>query len=71
VSKGVNFAKDYQKDSYNKNILMGKIKRIKLIIHILKTFIPQNMWNLKFLKSSWNFPKLIQNFRALTILYQI
>jgi hypothetical protein len=37
----VNFAKDYQKDSYNKTHLMGKkLRGYKPIIHIKKTFIP-------------------------------
>jgi len=28
----INFKKDYQKDSYNKNILIKKIKRIKKLL---------------------------------------
>ncbi len=37
--EGVNFAKDYQKDSYNKHILIEKIQMIKNINHIKKTLI--------------------------------
>jgi hypothetical protein len=37
----VNFAKDYQKDSYNKTYLMGKkLRGSKPINHIKKKFIP-------------------------------
>jgi len=51
VLEEINFAKDYQKDLYNKTILMGKKMRIKPINHIKKTFIPQKMWNFKTLKA--------------------
>jgi len=36
VSKGVNFAKDYQKDSYNKNKLMRKFLKDKYLLATLK-----------------------------------
>jgi hypothetical protein len=41
VPKGVNFAKDNQKDSYNnKKFIKKNLKRIKTINHIEKTFVP-------------------------------
>jgi hypothetical protein len=36
ASKQINFAKDSQKDLYNKTILMGKKKRIKNLLTTLK-----------------------------------
>jgi hypothetical protein len=43
------FAKDYKKYSYNKTHLIGKkLKGQKPSRNIEKTFIPRNMWNLKF-----------------------
>jgi hypothetical protein len=41
MSKGINFTKDYQKDSYNKTKLMGEnLKRSKCINHIQKALRP-------------------------------
>ncbi len=51
ASNGVNFAKDYEKDSYNKWIFIEKnINDKKHINHIQKTFIVFNMQNFKTLK---------------------
>jgi hypothetical protein len=36
MSKGINFAKDYTKDSYNKNILMKKMLNDKYLLTTLK-----------------------------------
>jgi hypothetical protein len=37
----INFAKNYQKDSYNKSHLMGKnLRGLRPINHIIKTLIP-------------------------------
>jgi hypothetical protein len=40
----INFAKDYQKDLYNKTHLMRKkLRGLKIINHLRKTLIPQNI----------------------------
>jgi hypothetical protein len=40
VSNGVNFVKDYQKDSYNKRILIEKnVDDKNILISLKKTFI--------------------------------
>jgi IMP cyclohydrolase len=51
VLNGVNFAKDYEKDSYNNNKIIEKIIDDKNILTTLKkTFIFLKMWNSKTLK---------------------
>ncbi len=56
VLNGVNFAKDYEKDSYNNNKIIEKIIDDKNILTTLKkTFIFLKMWNSKTLKIQWMF----------------
>jgi hypothetical protein len=45
MSDGIDFAKDYQKDSYNKQNFIEKIKMIKKISHTKKNLILFKMWN--------------------------
>jgi hypothetical protein len=54
---GVNFAKDYQMDSYNKRIFIEKKKDDKNILGTLK--------------NSKNVSKLLQNFKASRVFYHI
>jgi hypothetical protein len=62
ASKGMNFKKDYQKDSYNIKKLMREKKKKNLLITFKKHSHPKLCGNLKH-KNSKNFPKLIQNSR--------
>jgi len=50
VSDKANFAKDYQKNSYNKIIFIEKIIDDKNILATFKTHILFLMWNSKTLK---------------------
>jgi hypothetical protein len=62
--KGINFKKDYQKDSYNERIFIEKNIDDK---NILTTLIIFKMWNFKTLKIQ----RMFQNFRTLKIFYCI
>jgi hypothetical protein len=70
--EGLNFAKDYKKDSYNKIIFIEKnIENKNILAHIQKTLILLKMWNFENLKNSKNVSKLLQNCRILKVLYHI
>jgi hypothetical protein len=47
---GINFAKYYQKDSYNQTIFIGKNRNDKNILATLKRHSLLKMWNSKTLK---------------------
>jgi hypothetical protein len=70
MSKGVNFAKDYKKDLYNKNKLMRKNLKDK---YVLKTFMYFKKCQILNFKNSKNFSKLIIDLeiRKSKVLYHI
>ncbi len=62
--EGVNFAKDYHKDSYSKKNWNDK----DLLARFKTHSYPKKMWNPKTLKNSKNLSKLIWNFKSSKIL---
>jgi len=71
LSNGVNFVKDYQKDSYNKRIFNDKNVNDKNILTTLKKHSYFFKCEILKFKNSNNVSKLLQDFRTSRVFYHI